>query len=77
MIVNDEQIFDLAENYADWDDFGRWTFRDSDKLVGFVLAIQQAEREACAKICDDLGAKDTLTNYFLVAARKIRERGEK
>ncbi len=37
--MTDEQIFELAEKHGDWDDFGRWTFRDSDKLLDFVAAI--------------------------------------
>ena len=34
-----------------------------------------AEREACAKLLDDLAAKDKLSNYYKVAALAIRERG--
>ena len=34
-----------------------------------------AEREACAKLLDDLAAKDKLSNYYKVAALLIRERG--
>ena len=34
-----------------------------------------AEREACAKLLDDLAAKDKLSNYYQVAALLIRERG--
>jgi hypothetical protein len=43
--MTDQQIFDLADSYADWDDFGRWTFRDSDKLIAFVLAVQEKNKE--------------------------------
>jgi len=34
-----EKIFELAEKYGDWDDFGRWTFRDNDRLLSFVDSI--------------------------------------
>ena len=34
-----------------------------------------AEREECAKVLDDLAAKDKLSNYYKVAALRIRERG--
>lgn len=37
-------------------------------------AIQQ-EREACARVCDEFAANDKLSNYYAVAARAIRERG--
>ena len=30
------------------------------------------EREACAKVCDELAAKDKLSNYYAIAARAIR-----
>jgi hypothetical protein len=35
-----------------------------------------AEREACAKLMDDMAAKDNLSNYYKVAANKIRARGQ-
>jgi len=34
-------IAGLAEQHGDWDDFGRWTFRDDDRLLSFVLAVQE------------------------------------
>jgi hypothetical protein len=49
-----EEIAALAGQYGDWDDFGRWTFQNDDKLLAFVLAVQEAEREACAKYIEGL-----------------------
>ena len=44
-------------------------FRTSlEKLVA-------AEREACAKVCDEMAENDKLSNYYRVAALAIRERG--
>lgn len=74
--MKDEEIFELAESNGFQDDFGRWNFTD-DNLLDFVFEVQKAEREACAKVCDELAAKDKLSNYYAVAARAIRERGEK
>jgi len=34
-----------------------------------------SEREACAKVCDELAARDKLSNYYKVAANAIRARG--
>jgi hypothetical protein len=34
-----------------------------------------AEREACAKVLDEMAAADKLSNYYRVAALVIRERG--
>ena len=36
----------------------------------------EAEREACAKVCDELAEKDKLSNYYSVAARAIRARSK-
>lgn len=36
---------------------------------------RESEREACAKVLDEMAAKDKLTNYYKVAALTIRERG--
>jgi hypothetical protein len=42
------------------------------KLVNWAV---DREREACAKLCDEMAAKDHHTNYYLVAANAIRARG--
>ena len=34
-----------------------------------------AEREECAKVLDEMAAADKLSNYYQVAAFRIRERG--
>jgi hypothetical protein len=36
-----EDIAAIAEEHGDWDDFGRWTFKDDDRLLAFVLAVQE------------------------------------
>jgi hypothetical protein len=36
----------------------------------------KAEREACAKVLDEMAAKDRLSNYYQVAALAIRARGQ-
>ena len=40
-----------------------------------ICVAVRAEREACAKLLDEMAANDKLTNYFKVAALAIRERG--
>ena len=50
--MTDEDIFHLAEKNGYLDDFGRWNFTD-DGLLDFVFEIQKAEREACAKVCEE------------------------
>lgn len=46
-----------------------------DKFEVFANKVAAAEREACAKVCDELAAKDKLSNYYAVAAKAIRARG--
>ena len=41
-----------------------------------VREAVKAEREACAKVLDEMAAKDRLSNYYQVAALAIRERGQ-
>ena len=36
----------------------------------------EKEREACAKLMDDMAAQDKHSNYYKVAASAIRARGE-
>jgi hypothetical protein len=40
-----EEIFELAAEHGDWDDFGRWVFVDDDRLLAFVDAVAKPERE--------------------------------
>jgi hypothetical protein len=46
--MTNEEIYELAEEHGDWDDFGRWTFRDNDRLLAFVLAVQGTKQEPVA-----------------------------
>ena len=43
--MTDKEIFDLAEKYGDWDDFGRWTFRNDDRLLAFVEELEVKLKE--------------------------------
>jgi hypothetical protein len=41
---------------------------------GYQAGVK-AEREECAKLLDEMDAKDRLSNYYKVAAVLVRERG--
>jgi hypothetical protein len=43
-----------------------------DLLQELEWQVAEREREACAKLLDDMAAKDKLSNYYGVAARAIR-----
>ena len=45
------------------------------QIKTLVRVAVEEEREACAKVLDEMAAKDKLTNYYTVAALAIRERG--
>lgn len=44
-------------------------------LKQFAKLVAAAEREECAKLLDEMAAADKLSNYYQVAALRIRERG--
>ena len=46
-----------------------------EEILALVNEAIAAEREACAKVCDEMAEKDRLSNYYRVAALAIRERG--
>jgi hypothetical protein len=43
-------------------------------MDGYLCGVL-AEREECAKLLDEMDAKDRLSNYYKVAAVLVRERG--
>ena len=66
---------ELVNDYTLIGDGYEVIFSSYAKFLEFVGEIRQMEREACAKVCDELAAQDKLSNYYGVAARAIRERG--
>jgi hypothetical protein len=55
-------------------EFG-WAQKDIDSLLYIVETAAAAEREACAKLCDEVGNQDANTHAWDAAAA-IRARGE-
>jgi hypothetical protein len=46
-----------------------------DQVIRFAYLVEAAEREECAKVLDEMAAADKLSNYYQIAAVRIRERG--
>jgi hypothetical protein len=46
-----------------------------EELERFAALVAAAEREACAKVCDEMASRDKLSNYYAVAAKAVRARG--
>lgn len=44
-------------------------------LVTYIKERIAIEREECAELLDEMAAEDKLSNYYKVAALRIRERG--
>lgn len=70
-----DMIDELVNDYCILGDDGAVIFSNFDRFLEFVEKIRVEEREACAVVCDELAAQDKLSNYYAVAARAIRERG--
>jgi hypothetical protein len=52
---------------------------DPSKFMSYQEGLEAgrlAEREACAKVCDEFASRDKLSNYYKVAANAIRARGQ-
>lgn len=50
--------------------------RQVNILTDALAQAKAEEREACAKVCDEMASRDKLSNYYKVAANAIRARGK-
>lgn len=53
--------------------------KDDDDTMCYrseLEAAVKAEREACAKVLDEMAARDKLSNYYAIAAKAIRARSQ-
>ena len=66
--LSDEEVNEILESDK-WHTQTIWVER-------FAELVAAAEREACAKLMDEMAVKDKLTNYYKVAANSIRARGQ-
>jgi hypothetical protein len=72
-MTQEEVIKDLKEILARDIGYTTWTI-STPHLVSLVNKAIEAEREACAAICDELHkARTGKDNYFAFAANAIRE----
>lgn len=55
-----------------WNGGVEWVWGELER---FAKLVAEAEREACAKVLDEMAENDKLSNYYRVAALAIRERG--
>ena len=68
--VNDDLVYDGSESYMQTTEYF-----DKEKFAALVEAAARAdEREACAKLCDEVG-KESLSHWPYRFANMIRARG--
>ena len=70
-----EDIIRMAREAGLSNDFGNFGYPYLPELERFARLVAAAEREECAKVLDEMAAADKLSNYYQVAAVRIRERG--
>jgi hypothetical protein len=57
------------------DDNAYWTADGIEELERFAALVRAAEREACAKVCEEVGNRDR-DSHAWDAAAAIRARGQ-
>jgi hypothetical protein len=73
-MTNDEIIRSFLDLHSDTPINGQ-EYAIQLRMIRIMLNVAvKLEREACAKLMDDMAAKDNLSNYYKVAANKIRAR---
>ena len=72
--MNRDDIIRIAEQ-AGAHEGGAANWVNGNRWEQFAFLVAAAEREACAKLLDEMAAADKLSNYYQVAALRIRERG--
>ena len=70
--MNREDIIKLAKECGHWS--GQTVEMNDVGLERFAALVAAAEREACAKVADEIGDRDTDTHAYDAAAA-IRSRG--
>jgi hypothetical protein len=48
----------------------------TEQMLAWGKACAEAEREACAKLLDEMAAQDKHSNYYVVAAKALRTRSK-
>jgi hypothetical protein len=75
-MTQDEILQTLREVIAEAENFTTWTV-STPHLVELVKRAVEAEREACAKVCDDIATEDGWEgSYANGCAVAIRARGQ-
>lgn len=72
--MNQDEIISMAREVGiDW--HKHWDYDETNRIGRFAALVAAAEREACAKLMDNMAKQDKHSNYYKVAAAAIRARG--
>ena len=72
--MNREDIIRMARECKFAHYFESGDLVEMPQLERFATFVAAHEREACAKVCDEMASRDKLSNYYKVAANAIRAR---
>jgi hypothetical protein len=71
--MTQDEIIEMAKQAGFWKEHTNTWMCNSQDIEAFANLVAQHEREACAKVCDDIW-KDNYTAY--ACAEAIRARGQ-
>jgi len=69
--MTQDEIIELAKQAG----FSDWAIQTPNDLIAFAKLVAEAEREACAEVCDDIHAEHEVKGANW-CADEIRARGE-
>ena len=69
--MKQDEIIELAKQAG----FSDWAIQTPNDLIAFAKLVAEAEREACAEVCDDIHAEHEVKGANW-CADAIRTRGE-
>jgi hypothetical protein len=74
--MTQNEIIEMARQVGAHDNGYEVRFVEPKYLVSFAKLVAAKEREACAKVCDDIHAEHEAEDVFSSYAEAIRARGE-
>jgi len=72
--MTQDEIIEMAAEI--WNAGSSFPIPSSDDILHFAKLVAEAEREACAKVCDDIHDKHEAKDVFSSYAEAIRARGQ-
>ena len=74
--MTQNEIIELAKQAGMLQINGKYNIWIPEYIEDFAKLVAEKEREACAKLCDDINAEYEAKDVFSSYAEAIRERGQ-